>query len=316
VLIFILQNGYIQKLDDVIQGVKSMGFLRGVVLTSIWPAAVSSYEEFIWILSYFSRFGIGCFEFWSLLGDIEPRVSAIKNIGGRAIYLLAARQKSEILNLCAINPVERKYAVNQTINHLEAARRAKVDAVLITSGKIQNGKDEDALSALEESLIDIDLWANKTQCEMTMSIEPGDRDIDACQLIGSTKLAVAMVERLRNKGVVFSLTMDTSHIAQLGEKPEDSFEIAKPFSQHIHLANCVLNGDSPLYGDKHPLFDCDNGFFSSSDLKNIYEQVRYLYRVENLVVSVEIINRADDKANFLYEAQEQMEWFLQQSKDE
>jgi len=52
----------------------------------------------------------------------------------------------------------------------------------------------------------------------------------------------------------FGLTIDQSHLYQLGEDPACVLPEAMDVIVHIHLANCSLDRELPWFGDQHPRF--------------------------------------------------------------
>jgi len=94
---------------------------------------------------------------------------------------------------------------------------------------------------------------------LSLSIEPVDRDVQLKGLIGPTEEAVEVVEAVRRRWPNVGLTLDLSHILELGESPEQAVAIGKDYLDHIHLANTVLEPGHPLYGDQHPQFGVPHG---------------------------------------------------------
>ena len=113
------------------------------------------------------------------------------------------------------------------------------------------------------------------------------------QLSGPTEDSLLIAKSIKEKYKMFWLTMDTSHIAQLGEDPERSLILAAPYCDHVHIANCILDSGSSLYGDKHPSFDIDSVVYSRTQLKLLTSIIIGNYRHRDLTIGIEIISAGD-----------------------
>jgi hypothetical protein len=98
------------------------------------------------------------------------------------------------------------------------------------------------------------------------------------------------------------LTIDQSHLAQLGEAPSDSIALAWDFHVHMHLANSLLcDRDSPIYGDEHPRFGVPGGEHDIQDVTALFEALwehgffeKPIPYGERPIVSVEVKPQADE----------------------
>ena len=165
-----------------------------------------------------------------------------------------------------------------------------------------------AMNSLEYSLRTLCDYAAVHGRELVL--EPGDTAVQAFQLIGSTDKAVALCELMRREGRTLGLTMDVSHTAQLGEDVHTAFTQALPLCQHIHLANCILKPDHPLYGDKHPVMSDPDAVFSFSEIKELAVWCRNQYGDKELTLSFEVICHEDDQAAFFEKILREEEWFF------
>ena len=146
---------------------------------------------------------------------------------------------------------------------------------------------------------------------MNIILEPGDINIDYCELIGGTDLAIKLVQDIQKEYLNFGLTLDLSHLKQLNEKPIESIEKAFNYCHHIHFANCLIKDkNSDLYGDKHPEFGIDNGEISYKDLINFYEKIINTYQDNELTIGMEIICREDDRKRFFKKTVNNLHWFF------
>ena len=143
-------------------------------------------------------------------------------------------------------------------------------------------------------------------------LETGDRTVDARQLLGPTDLSMKLTEEIRKEYKNFYLTLDTSHIAQLGENVEASIEKALCLSNHVHLASCILTPGHPLYGDKHPFFSHPDGVLSDDRLHKIYSYVEKRSEEEEreILIGHEVIDRCGGRLGGLEKAIKESPWFF------
>ena len=144
--------------------------------------------------------------------------------------------------------------------------------------------------------------------DVLLTLEPGDRSVDSKQLAGPTDDTVAWLESFPGNQSFLQLTMDTSHIAQLGEDVRSAIDKTKKHCNHIHIANCILKEDHPLYGDKHPLFSDKDAYYSIDDLKDITSG--FISPEKDITVSIEIINRSEDEWEMFERILEEESWFF------
>jgi sugar phosphate isomerase/epimerase len=146
---------------------------------------------------------------------------------------------------------------------------------LITGGPDTAPADrESAVGYLVESMVTLSEYASSqaTDRPLVLSLEPTDRSVHRYGLIGPTVEAVELVREVRRQGGAVWLTLDQSHLAQLGEVVEDSIAVAKGYHVHMHLANCLLSDpDSPIYGDEHPRFGVEGGEHDLPDVTALFE---------------------------------------------
>lgn len=252
------------------------------------------------------------FEFYAPFDTAVERNQMMRDMGfEKTIYLIAGRQKGEKKWLNALDETERQRAMDLTKEALEVALKGGYNGFLITSGaNTEDSKKEKALDQLEKSIEELYAICGK---DLDLLIEPGDTNVDACQLIGPIGEAAQFAERIRRNNPNFYLTLDTSHIAQLGERFDNAFALGKATSNHLHLASCILKKEHPFYGDKHPLFSNPDGVYTSDALKHVMERAVASYEEEgrDLTVGVEIIDRSGKRLGSLMEAMAESPWFFE-----
>lgn len=284
-----------------------------IVLSAIVPSARGSADSFTQAVDILRGHGVNTIEYASPLDEAFRRGKILAERSMRGIFLAASYQKENKQNLSSVNRGERSHALAECERYIDAAIASGAAGLLITSGRFpDNQEDErDAWAALEDSLR---FLIERSKGQVRLLLEPGDRTVDARQLAGPTDKVVAMMRRLNQPLDVIGLAMDTSHLAQLYEDALDSLALSEPYCDHVHLANCILKPDSPLYGDKHPLFNHEGAVYTDSDLENIYRHLREKSIHQELTVALEVISRDPDPWRVFHQVIRDEAWFFHQAE--
>ena len=229
----------------------------------------------------------------------------IKNI----VYPIAGVQKMEGFSLCDLNEKKRMNAVFLLMRAFETANEIGAKKVLITTGR--DTVECDRPKAVEQFMKSMERLLPEAE-NFDVVLETGDRTVDARQLLGPTDLSMKLTEEIRKEYKNFYLTLDTSHIAQLGENVEASIEKALCLSNHVHLASCILTPGHPLYGDKHPFFSHPDGVLSDDRLHKIYSYVEKRSEEEEreILIGHEVIDRCGGRLGGLEKAIKESPWFF------
>lgn len=273
------------------------------VLTSALPSASKDMLYFEVGLSELRKRAVSCVEYFAEFNKTYECRNLLDKYGfNKRIFLAAAYQKKNKISLCDIDEEKRRFAVSETMKCFQAAVATGADTVLITSGFYPEKNEKKSWDNLKKSVVELSGAFPQT----SITIEPGDRNVDACQLAGPTNSVVSWIQNVRELTDNVWLTMDTSHIAQLGENPFKALELSREFCRHIHIANCVLKKGNMLYGDKHPFFDHPDAVFSKDELIKIEAD---LLDTDN-IVAIEIINREDNELEGFDRILKEEEWFF------
>lgn len=279
---------------------------KSFVLLSSFPSSKTGFDTLKRAVEFIKPYDFSMVEYYCENCDADH----VRNLMGgyRSVFLAAALQKDQALNLCAPAAEDRKKAVNVLAECFRFARQAGAEAVLINSGTRPDNDEQDALCLeyLKDSVCEL----HHRVSGIPILLEPGDRDIQYRHLIGHTDMAVSFIEDIRSEVPCISLVFDISHIAQLNENLYSSWEIAKKHCSHIHLANCVLDRNSPLFGDKHPLFGVKDGIYTHDTARAFYQHLQ----MENssLSVGIEMICSEDSEQSFFERFAAETGWFFQQ----
>jgi sugar phosphate isomerase/epimerase len=223
----------------------------------------------------------------------------LANSGKRVVFSGGPPYAFQKIVLSSLDCDEREHS-------LECAKKLVDDALLfdacihlITGGPDPGpAKREKAKDALVKSIQELSDYAeaHAKNSPLFLSMEPVDRAVHRKGLIGPIPEAVEMTRRVNDLGGKLFLTIDQSHLAQLGESPEEALAVAYDYLFHVHLANCIISDPhNPLYGDEHPPFGIPGGEHGLTELKaflKILQGLGYFWRVPPYggrpIISVEV----------------------------
>ena len=280
---------------------------RSMVLTPLIPAAEKDIAWFEKGVAAFADCGIRVVEYYTAAEQIPAYQCVLNKYDMKGIYLHAVQQKRENINLSALEESERQRAEDTAVHTARLCAEAGVYAMLITSGRRPGNAQ--MLPAAKESLCR-SLRSLSAGAELPLLLEPGDTEVHSCQTIGHTDETVELLRMLDLPNL--TLTMDSSHIAQLGENVDEALRMAAPWCSHVHLANCVLKAGHPLYGDQHPFFIQEDSVFSPEDLHAIMKRIPALLGKQEFMVSVEVISREPDAETSIRRMKQEASWFFAQ----
>ena len=283
---------------------------RSIVLSAIVKDSATDPSVLSGSLSILENTKINTIELYFPFEKTKEMKSVILDHGIKNIvYPIAGVQKMEGFSLCDLNEKKRMNAVFLLMRAFETANEIGAKKVLITTGR---DTDEcDRPKAVEQFMKSMERLLPEAE-NFDVVLETGDRTVDARQLLGPTDLSMKLTEEIRRNYKNFYLTLDTSHIAQLGENVEASIEKALCLSNHVHLASCILTPGHPLYGDKHPFFSHPDGVLSDDRLHKIYSYVEKRSEEEEreILIGHEVIDRCGGRLGGLEKAIKESPWFF------
>src|SRR5665648_207728 len=255
-------------------------------------------QHFLNAIRALTNYDIDSIEFYYKGNDRKTIKEYLISHDIKSIYLGAMAAKQKNLNLSSQNKELREESVQEMKKCIDDAYFYGTNSLLLNSGRCpDNGENKVAYRYLKKSLEELLKYMDEKAKDyrLNLTLEPGDTGVDSFSLIGSTGLAIKLVREIREQYKNFGLTMDTSHLRQLNEKPLNSIKKAFPYCNHIHLANCIIKDKtSNLYGDKHPEFGIEGGEINIEEIRDILETIKEIYEGSELIVGLEIIFRKED----------------------
>lgn len=282
---------------------------KGLMLTNAMLASESDEELFDWGLTVLADYDLQLVEFYAPDLERSRRYGRrCQEYGYTTVFHSALDQKrSGWCRLCAEGEALRKESLEFTKRSIDKAAAAGAVKAVIQSGTYPQDPSFEGvcLDALIRSLEELSDFVGQ---DILLSVEPCDRSIDVRQLIGPALETCSMMEKLDRPNV--SLTMDTAHIALTFEDPYMAVKLCKPYSNHIHLANCYIDREHPLFGDKHPLFGAEGGSIGCKEAEALFGRIAELYEGGDLYISTEMIGREPDQRAYFTHMLDSMPWFF------
>ncbi len=182
---------------------------------------------------------------------------------------------SQKLNLNSLDPAERSRAVDQLKACIDEAAELGAGRLAFLSGPDPGDPDRpNALAVLLESVHEACAYGLRQGVALTCEIF--DRAVDKRCLIGPSDYAAAFARQVRESYPEFGLMYDLSHQPLLYEEAEPALTTLRDVLVHAHVGNCVLDPETPGYGDLHPRFGWPGG---CNDVPELAAFLRALFQV-------------------------------------
>jgi sugar phosphate isomerase/epimerase len=218
------------------------------------------------------------------------------------LLLSAGPRLLEEQGLCALDRASRRSAVELCKKLIDVAREVSATSLMVISGK-DPGPDLrlSAQAALEDSLHELCSYASLDKRPFMLSLETFARTRPPFQLVGPTAEAATLADRVSSTHDNFRLTIDLSHLAQLGEDPVASVKTLGARVRHIHLSTCVVSPGHPVLGDFHPSFRAAGVAVTLQSAGRALAVAAASSPDAELTVSVEVRPQAGEDAAQIYE---------------
>ena len=155
------------------------------------------------------------------------------------VYAASPRLCAPGLDLSSLDDAVRSRAVEAAKRAIDEAIALGAERVNVVSGPDPGGEGRDeGTEALIDSLCALAAYS-AAHCGPPLALEPLPRGGEGGYLIGPTAEAIGIVRLVREMFPDFGLTLDTGHLALLGEDVAAAFAAAAPYLEQIHLANAV-----------------------------------------------------------------------------
>jgi len=252
----------------------------GIVHSMAYPHLESEEEFICTIRDIVEDDFFGAIEVSNLTPQLAEKVGDIlKSAHMDVIYAGQSSLLKAGVSLCSLDEAERNKAIEISKRNIDMAYKIGASVLVVCSGK-DPGEElrEKAREKLIASLKELCAYAQEKGEKniVTISLESFDRDIDKKFLVGPSDEAGKIAEEIKKEFSNFGLTLDLAHLPLLKEKPHEALISVSDYLIHIHIGNCVLKRESPLYGDNHPPFDVEDGEIGVDELRSFLEALIYI----------------------------------------
>lgn len=197
----------------------------------------------------------------------EACVKSVLDSGKTIYYNMGNRAGQRPLAPASTDKDYRDYTLTVYKDELERAKLVNAQKIITNSGP----NDVENRDRCKDYLVEFYIELCKCAEPIIVVIEPTDWDTSKRKLIGSSKEAVEICRRVREAGCDNMASMiDMCHIPLMHETIAQAVADTGDYLEHIHLGNCVIDPQSPFYGDKHPGLGIEGGVFGVFDIAELF----------------------------------------------
>ncbi len=248
-----------------------LGIIQGMIYPDCGASAARTVETAKQILldDFFGVLVVGRME--------DEAMAAVKAMAAEAGAALAVGAAPVILggkhNLASLDEAGRRAGVEALKKSIDDAYALGAPFIEVLDGaKSHPGTENEQQAArqLVRSMVELCSYSQEKAAgePVWVLLETFDREIDKKSFVGPSKLAVEIAAKVKAEVKNFGLTIDMGHLPLIGEGFKESLETVKEYLVHAHLGNCILDRESPFYGDSHPGFGLPGG---ASDVAELVE---------------------------------------------
>ena len=202
---------------------------------------------------------------WCWRGERAKREIEILRASGKIInYNIGDRFGEAAAVPSSPDKAERDHAYSTVMREIEYGIALGSKKIVIGSGKDFPADRDSAKERFFEFIMKI---GEELPPDVTLALEPTDRDIDKYFLFGPMDETVEFIKRVRASGLEnFGMLLDQCHIPLMHETVESAVSKLSDTLVHVHLGNCLLSDkSSPMYGDKHPAWSYPGSEYTEDD---------------------------------------------------
>lgn len=208
---------------------------------------------------------------WQVEGAADKQLRDLLQWSGcDVVYVIGGFMRRLGIDPSAESAQARMEAVEQLKVLVETASGYGARMMLMCSGAdVAPDRRAEAIGHLQEAVGALCAHARAIRPEdpMWITFEHFDRELDQKRLLGPTVETAQMVRALRRDHFNIGMTLDLSHLVQLGEDIAEAVEIASDVTIHAHVATCGLDRRFPeTFGDSHCRFDAPGSAVAIGDV--------------------------------------------------
>lgn len=248
-----------------------MRAVPGVNHQFLWPEAMTDADAHTRTLRGASELiGVDALDCWVWRGEERSReeIRILRDSWKIIHYNIGDRFGEEICRPASPVKSEREHAWSCIMRELSFALELGSKKIVFAGGPDYPDDRDSAKERLAEFVRNM---ACQLPPDVTLALEPTDRDMDKYFLFGPVEETADFIRALRDRGINIGMLLDMGHIPLMHESLASAVEKAGDTLVHIHLGNCLLSDPThPLYGDRHVPWDAAGSEYTGED------GVRYL----------------------------------------
>lgn len=252
-----------------------MKTILGINHQFLYPDAMVNAKAHTDSIKEISAFdNIDAIDCWLWRGSNAKEEAAILRDSGKIInYNIGDRFGEDVCKPASDSIAEREYAYSKIMREIEYALNLDSKKIVFASGPDFPSDRHGATDRFFEFVIKL---LSQIPDDVTLALEPTDRDIDKHFLLGPLDETVSFIKRVRTAGGNnFGLLLDMCHVPLMHETLDSSLEKAEDTLVHIHLGNCMLKDkNDTLYGDKHPAWGYTGGEYAEAEAVYFIKKLR------------------------------------------
>lgn len=179
----------------------------------------------------------------------KEEISILRSSGKIINYNIGDRYGEAACFPCSPDKADRVHTYDTLMREIEYAMAVGSKKIVFASGRDLPEDREGAAYRLGELIVTI---AKQLPCDVTLALEPTDRDIDKYFLFGPLDETVSFIKKWRRYAPTLGLLLDMCHVPLMHETLSSALSKVDDTLVHIHLGNCMIKDkNDPFYGDKH-----------------------------------------------------------------
>lgn len=264
--------------------------ILGVNHQFLFPESITNEKEHTETLKKLSEYSnVDALDCWVWRGERSKEEIKILKSSNKIINYNIGDRTGEIPILPGSpNEKEQIRAYDILMREIEYALELNSKKIIFASGPDFPEDRKGALERLHNLILKI---SKNLPEDVTLVLEPTDRDIDKFFLLGPLPETTKCIRKLRRENVNIGLLLDMCHIPLMYETLESALKLGKDTLVHVHLGNCIIkNKNHLMYGDKHAPWDYPEGEYSSEDGVKFIKMLKEIgyFDKENATVSFEM----------------------------
>lgn len=226
---------------------------------------------------------------WRTPGTYREEIAILRGSGKQINYNIGDRFGEALIFPASCDIAARRYAIDVLRREIGFAMESGAKKIIFGSGPDSPDDREDAKKRFAEVIFTV---FEDVPREVTLCLEPTDRDMDKYFLFGPADETADFIRQMRRYGMEnLGMLLDMAHIPLMRETMESAVHIADDTIAHIHLGNNIVrNTKNPLYGDRHVPFGYPESEYEEKDVArflSLLNENGYLKK-EGATVSFEV----------------------------